>query len=91
MPKSQVPGKLKAQSKSSPPKSSKKREPTPEELENLRLKVEAARALGLWEKVEAEGWGGLTAAESGRIGGLMTRIRFQLKRQAAQSENSPHA
>ena len=38
-----------------------------------RLKVEAAQALGVWEKVQQEGWGSLTAAESGRVGGYVTR------------------
>ena len=38
-----------------------------------RLKVEIAQELGLLEKVSEVGWGGLTAAESGRIGGIMTR------------------
>lgn len=37
------------------------------------LKVEAAQALGVWEKVQREGWGALTAAESGRVGGYVTR------------------
>jgi hypothetical protein len=38
-----------------------------------RLKLEIAAELGLAEKVKDQGWGGLTAAESGRIGGLLTR------------------
>mgnify|MGYP000881318409 CR=1 FL=1 len=47
----------------------KKKEPTAQDL----LKVEIAKELGLWEKIENFGWGELTAEESGRIGGLMTR------------------
>ncbi|MCL8209397.1 MAG: alpha/beta-type small acid-soluble spore protein [Actinomycetia bacterium] len=39
------------------------------------LKVQVAKDLGLWEKVERLGWGGLTARESGRVGGEMTRRR----------------
>lgn len=39
------------------------------------LKVEAARALGLWVKVQAEGWGSLSAVESGRLGGYVTRMQ----------------
>jgi len=40
------------------------------------LKMEIAAELGLAERVLAEGWGGLSTAESGRVGGLMTkRIR----------------
>lgn len=34
-----------------------------------RLKYEAARELGLLEKLERVGWAGLSTAESGRIGG----------------------
>ena len=82
MPKSKQTGTLKAQPKKNPSKAPKpKRELTPEEKENLRLKMEAAQALGLWDKVNAEGWGALTAAESARVGGWMTRVRFQAKRQ----------
>ncbi len=36
------------------------------------LKMESAEELGLLDKVDQVGWGGLTAKESGRIGGLMT-------------------
>lgn len=36
------------------------------------LKLEIANELGLMDKVKQEGWAGLTAAETGRIGGLMT-------------------
>ena len=46
---------------------------TPEERERLDAKMAAAERLGLLEKVERVGWGGLTAAESGRVGGEMTR------------------
>lgn len=37
------------------------------------LKVEVAGELGLMDKVYEMGWAELTAAESGRIGGVMTR------------------
>ncbi|MCY0898580.1 MAG: small, acid-soluble spore protein, alpha/beta type [Firmicutes bacterium] len=40
------------------------------------LKIEAVQALGLWEKVQQEGWGALTAAETGRIGGYITRLKW---------------
>lgn len=42
------------------------------ERRHLALKVEVARELGLWDKVQQGGWGALTSAESGRVGGLMT-------------------
>ena len=51
------------------------------ELEKVRekLKYEIAQELGLDDKVDKEGWGGLTAEETGRIGGLMTKRKKQLK------------
>jgi small acid-soluble spore protein F (minor alpha/beta-type SASP) len=50
---------------------------TPEEQAQLALKIQVAQDLGLWEKVQQLGWGGLTAAESGRVGGVMTRRRLE--------------
>ncbi|PZN08197.1 MAG: small, acid-soluble spore protein, alpha/beta type [Bacillota bacterium] len=38
------------------------------------FKVQAAKDLGLWAKVEQEGWGALTSLESGRLGGYMQRL-----------------
>lgn len=38
-------------------------------------KEEIARELGLWEKVEARGWADLTAAESGKLGGVLS-VRY---------------
>ncbi|MBQ2888393.1 MAG: hypothetical protein IJE29_05675 [Firmicutes bacterium] len=35
-------------------------------------KEEIARELGLWDKVQADGWAGLTAEESGRLGGVLS-------------------
>lgn len=46
----------------------KKKELTPEDL----MKLEIAKEIGLFDKVIELGWGGLTAKETGRIGGLMT-------------------
>lgn len=37
-----------------------------------KMKYEIAGELGLLDKIDEVGWGGLTAKESGRIGGLMT-------------------
>ena len=37
------------------------------------LKLEIAKELGLAEKVLKLGWKGLSAKETGRIGGLMTK------------------
>ncbi|AEB75614.1 small, acid-soluble spore protein, alpha/beta type [Clostridium botulinum] len=51
------------------------------ELEKLREKVkyEIAEELGLKDKVDKEGWGGLTAEETGRIGGIMTKRKRTMK------------
>lgn len=42
---------------------------TPEE----KLKYEIAEEMGLLDKVLTDGWRSLSAKETGRIGGLMTR------------------
>ena len=51
------------------------------EAEKLRekMKYEIAEELGLTEKVEQLGWGGLTAEETGRIGGVMTKRKKERK------------
>ncbi|WP_315070267.1 small, acid-soluble spore protein, alpha/beta type [uncultured Clostridium sp.] len=45
------------------------------ESEKMREKVkyEIAEELGLTDKVKREGWGGLSAEETGRIGGIMAK------------------
>ncbi|AOR23981.1 small, acid-soluble spore protein, alpha/beta type [Clostridium taeniosporum] len=50
------------------------------EAEKMRekLKYEIAEELGLKDKVDEEGWGGLSAEETGRIGGLMTKRKKML-------------
>lgn len=53
----------------------KRKKQTPEE----RLKLEIAEELGLSDKVMKEGWKSLTAKESGRIGGLMTKRKREQK------------
>lgn len=55
--------------KTGKPQGKKEKKPTPMDL----LKMEIAQELGLAEKVRTEGWGGLTSAESGRIGGIITQ------------------
>ena len=40
---------------------------------NDLMKMEIAKELGLMDKVNATGWKSLTARESGRIGGIMTK------------------
>lgn len=38
-----------------------------------RMKYEIARELGLLDRVRQVGWAGLTAQETGRIGGLLSK------------------
>jgi len=54
----------------------------PEEM----LKYEIAKELGLYDKVIANGWRSLTAKESGRIGGIMTRRRVAEKKQESMQQ-----
>ncbi|NME81992.1 alpha/beta-type small acid-soluble spore protein [Clostridium sp. SM-530-WT-3G] len=51
------------------------------EAEKVRekMKYEIAEELGLSDKVKKDGWGGLSAEETGRIGGLMTKRKKLLK------------
>ncbi|WP_367568390.1 small, acid-soluble spore protein, alpha/beta type [Lacrimispora sp.] len=50
------------------------------------LKFEIATELGLSDKVVKEGWRSLTAKESGRIGGLITKRKRELKQNDLQKE-----
>ncbi|MFV0238641.1 MAG: small, acid-soluble spore protein, alpha/beta type [Lacrimispora sphenoides] len=50
----------------------------PEEI----LKFEIASELGLGDKVIESGWRSLSAKESGRIGGLITKRKRELKNEA---------
>jgi small acid-soluble spore protein F (minor alpha/beta-type SASP) len=61
---------------------SKKKAPAvkkPKELTPLdHVKLEIAAELGLADKVASEGWGNLTAVETGRVGGILNkRLRDQ--------------
>lgn len=57
-------------------KKSKEKVPTPNDI----MKMEIAEELGLMDKVQELGWGGLTAKETGRIGGLMTAKKKKRKK-----------
>ena len=46
-----------------------------------KLKYEIATELGILDKVLDTGWKSLTAKESGRIGGLMTKRRKEQMKQ----------
>lgn len=63
------------------------------DLNNIKpeeaVKYEIAEELGYLDKVLATGWKSLTAKESGRIGGVMTKKKReeQKKREREQGEN----
>lgn len=48
------------------------------------LKMEIATELGLFEKVKEFGWKSLTAKETGRIGGLITKRKKLMKMEKGQ-------
>jgi hypothetical protein len=54
------------------------------DLENIKpeekMKYEIAEELGYLDKVMTSGWKSLTAKESGRIGGIMTRKKRENSR-----------
>lgn len=60
-----------------PPK--KNKSPKPLSKRDI-LKMEIAQEMGIWDKVEREGWQSLTNAECGRVGGIMKR-RIQEQKQ----------
>ena len=49
------------------------------EILREKIKYEIAEELGLKDKVDSNGWGGLTSEETGRIGGIMTKRKRMLK------------
>jgi hypothetical protein len=49
----------------------------PEEM----MKYEIAKELGYLDKVMSTGWKSLTAKESGRIGGIITRKKREMEKQ----------
>ena len=62
-------------------KDKKKIPQTKEELQLLKsdeqMKYEIALELGLFEKVKSVGWKGLSARETGKIGGLLATRKKQ--------------
>lgn len=60
----------------------KKKELTPNDI----MKLGIAKEIGLMDKVEELGWGGLTAKETGRIGGIMTSKKKKGKLQNAKKQ-----
>ncbi|NLI57143.1 MAG: small, acid-soluble spore protein, alpha/beta type [Clostridium sp.] len=55
-------------------------------MENIdeKIKYEVVAELGLFEKVKKEGWKSLTAKETGRIGGLITKRKKLMQAQKKQ-------
>lgn len=62
----------------------KKKKDEPVDPQNLKpedqMKFEIAAELGLADKVIQGGWRCLTAKESGRIGGLITKKKREMKK-----------
>ncbi len=60
------------------------------DLNNLKpeetLKYEIARELGYLDKVMTTGWKSLTAKESGRIGGIMTKMKREAQKQMKEEK-----
>ena len=63
-----------------------KKKDKPIDLHNLtpeeQLNLEIAQEIGVFDKVLACGWRSLSAKESGKIGGLMTKRRKELDKEA---------
>lgn len=58
-----------------------------QEIDESSLKYEIAEELGLADKLKDVGWAGLTAKESGRIGGIITsRKKKQQTKEEVKSE-----
>lgn len=64
------------ESKIKPSKKSKIKK-TSDDVEKMKLEI--AEELGLLDKVKQNGWSSLSAAESGKIGGLLTKKKKQEK------------
>ncbi|WP_099190893.1 small, acid-soluble spore protein, alpha/beta type [Tepidibacter mesophilus] len=48
--------------------------------ENDIMKYEIASEIGLMDKINEQGWAGLTAKEAGRIGGMLTARKKNKKK-----------
>ena len=49
--------------------------------EDQKMKMEIASELGLLDQVQRDGWKSLSAKETGRIGGLMTKRKREMKKE----------
>lgn len=50
------------------------------------LKYEIAKELGLFDRVMQNGWGSLSAKETGRIGGILAKRRNRERQDAKNAE-----
>jgi hypothetical protein len=57
---------------------------TPDDVE--AMKMEIAAELGLLDKVRAVGWAGLSAVETGRMGGILTKRKRDLAEKKANAK-----
>ena len=55
------------------------------------MKMEIAKEIGLWDKVRDQGWAGLSAVESGRIGGIFSRRHKEQKEGEKLTETSEYS
>ena len=56
--------------------------------ENDIMKYEIAGELGLMDKVNELGWGGLTAKEAGRIGGILTSRKKSKQKKMGEEDGT---
>lgn len=49
-------------------------------LPEVRMKYEIAEEMGLLDRVLSDGWKSLSAKETGRIGGLMTKRKRETRK-----------
>lgn len=78
-----VSGRMEVNVKAKNPKPKKEKVLKPEDI----MKYEVAAELGLSEKLARVGWGGLTAEETGRIGGIITRKKKGRSAEKTASSN----
>ncbi|MBQ2763569.1 MAG: small, acid-soluble spore protein, alpha/beta type [Firmicutes bacterium] len=55
---------------------------TPDDIEDLKMEI--AAELGLLDKVKAVGWAGLSAKETGRMGGMVTKRKREMNNKKSE-------
>lgn len=58
-----------------------KKEALRKQMPDDQMKYEITEELGLLDKVLNDGWKSLSAKETGRIGGIMTRRKMEIKKE----------